>query len=346
MQWLHPTYLWALLALPLAAGLYYWAARKRREAAEQFGDPGLLAGLMPEVHAGWRRTKTIAVCLAVALLALALAGPRIGTQLREVEQRGIDLVVALDVSQSMKAQDVSPDRLEKAKLEIQRITEALPGDRVGLVLFAGEAFLQCPLTVDRSAFGMFLDVAEPTSIPTPGTNFEAAIRTALDAFDRSESEGDETPSEERTRALLLISDGEQHREVPTELRDRLQREQVVTLSLGVGRQEGAPIPVLEEGRRIGYKRNEQGQVIQTRLQTASLEQLAGEGRYFELSGPGSVEDAVVETLEDLQRTSLGTRQFETYKERYGWPLALALLLLAIEPMVREYRRRERTPTTA
>lgn len=340
MQWLHPTYLWALIVLPLAAALFWWAERQRRVAAEKFGDRGLLSGLTPKVLRGRRVLKAGAVCLAAGLLAVALAGPRVGTELREVERRGIDLVIALDVSESMRVQDVSPDRLRKAKLEIRQLIEEVEGDRVGLVLFAGSAFLQCPLTVDYSAFRMFLDVAEPSSIPRPGTNFGAAIRTAIDAFDRGESPESDEP---RSRAVVLISDGERHQDVPDELQAELQRQNVTVFGVGIGRREGSPIPVYRDGNRVGYKRDQQGQVVQSRLHAETLQELAGEDRYFELTGPGSVREDLAAAIGTLERSSLGTRRFESYTERFAWPLALGLLLLALEPLVRVYRTRERVP---
>lgn len=343
MQWLHPTYLWALLTLPLVGALFWWADRQRRAAAERFGDSVLLRDLAPEVLRGRRLLRYGVLGTAIALLALALAGPRIGTELRRVERRGIDLVIALDVSSSMQAQDVGPDRLRRAKLEIEQLLAELQGDRVGLVLFAGEAFLQCPLTVDHSAFRMFLDVAEPASIPTPGTNFGAAIRTAIDAFDRGDDGEKASAAENRSRAILLISDGEQHQDVPEELRAELRSSNVTVFGLGVGRREGAPIPVYENGQRVGYKRNQRGRVVQTRLRANALRELATEERYFELSGPGSIREDVAGAIDRLDRTSLGTREFESYTERYAWPLALALLLLASEPLIRVYRRRERIP---
>ena len=151
MYWLHPAYLWALAAVPLAVLLFVWAAWQRRRAARLFGDPGLLSRLLSGISTRRRRWKAAVTVLSVVLLALALAGPRFGTKLREVKREGVDLVIALDVSQSMLARDVSPSRLLRAKNEIRKLLDQLQGDRVGLVLFSGDAFIQCPLTTDYSA---------------------------------------------------------------------------------------------------------------------------------------------------------------------------------------------------
>ncbi len=164
MNWLHPTYVWALLAVPAAIALLLWARRQRRVAVDQFGEHELIRQLMSGVRSGRRGWKAGIVVLALLLLGVALAGPRMGTQLREIERKGIDVVLALDVSQSMQAQDVRPSRLDKARLEIENFVNELSGDRIGLVLFAGSAFLQCPLTLDYSALQLYLDAADPSAI--------------------------------------------------------------------------------------------------------------------------------------------------------------------------------------
>ena len=333
MDWLHPGNLWTLLAVPLVVGLFAWAAWQRREALRRFGDAGLVERLAAAVSPRRRRWKAAFVALGVLLVALALAGPRFGTTLREIEREGVDLVIALDVSLSMQAEDVAPSRLERAKNEIKGLLGELRGDRVGLVLFAGDAFIQCPLTVDYSAVRLFLDVAEPSLIPTPGTDFGAAVRAAVEAFDVQGTE-----AAERTRALLIVSDGENHIAEAEAVAEEARRAGVVVFAAGVGETEGAPIPITQGAGRTTYKRDRDGRVVATRLEEAALRSLAENGAYYRVARTSSSLPDLVGDLGRLERTAFGTETFEEYEERYQWPLALALLLLGAERLVSHRRR--------
>jgi Ca-activated chloride channel family protein len=336
MSWLHPTYLWALAAVPVAALLFFWARRQRRLAMHQFGDRQLLSRLMTGMRPRRRGWKAGIIILAVLCLGLALAGPRIGTELREVERKGIDVVLALDVSQSMQARDVQPSRLDRARLEIENFVNELSGDRVGLVLFAGEAFLQCPLTLDYSALQLYLDAADPSAISTPGTNFSAAVRAGIQAFEeRSPNAGDE-----RTRAMVIISDGEDHEQQARQALRKARDRGIEIFTTGVGETEGAPVPVYNNrGRQVGYKRTSDGQRVQTRLEETYLRELAGADHYFRIANHTSNFSDLLDNLAKLDRTTFARGAFETYRERFQWPLAAALLLLSVEPMISIYRRK-------
>lgn len=335
MDWLHPSYLWALLAVPVAVGLFLWAAWRRREGFRRLGDPALVARLAAVVSPRRRRWKAALLVLGVLLLGVALSGPRFGTQLREVKREGVDLVIALDVSLSMRAEDVAPNRLARAKNEIKKLLDTLRGDRVGLVLFAGDAFIQCPLTTDYNALRLFLDVADPTLIPTPGSDFGAALRTALKAFENTPA----APDAPRTRALLVVSDGESHTPLHDDLLDELRRAGIVVFAAGVGETEGTVIPLYRAGRRVEYKKDREGRVVTTRLEEETLKTLAEEGAYFRIARTSSSLGKLAAALEDLDRTEFGREQFEAYEERYQWPLALALLLLVAEYLIGDRRRR-------
>ena len=337
MSWLHPDFFWTLFALPAAVGLFLWAAWRRRQAFERLGDRPLVAQLAAAVSPRRRRWKAAVAVLGVGLLALALMGPRFGTRLKEVKREGVDLVIALDVSLSMQAEDVAPDRLERAKNEIKKLIGELRGDRVGVVVFAGDAFIQCPLTTDYGAVRLFLDIATPDLIPTPGTDFSAALRTAMQAFEVPEP--DEDGVDERTRALLVVSDGENH--VPSI--DALLREAsdagVVVFTAGVGETDGTPIPIYRNGRRIGYKKDRDGQIVSTRLEEEALQSLAEDGAYFRIARTSSSLPQLVAALERLEKTEYDAEMFEEYEEQYQWPLALGLLLLAAERLVSDRRKK-------
>lgn len=335
MNWLHPTYLWTLAIAPLVAGLFIWAAWRRREAFRRFGDSALLARLSGAVSARRRRWKAAVVCVSALLLAIALAGPRHGAELREVKREGVDLVIALDVSLSMMAEDVAPNRLARSKNEVKKMLEGLRGDRVGLVIFAGDAFIQCPLTTDYGALRLFLDVAEPSMIPTPGTDFSGALKMAMQAFDSARDEGDQRG----TRALLIVSDGENHVANLNELTAEADRAGIVIFAAGVGETAGVPIPLSRNGQRAGYKKDSAGRIVHTRLEEDALRAMAIDGGYFRVARTSSSLPQLTTALERLERTEFASEEFASYDEKYQWPLALALLLLAIERMIGIRRKR-------
>ena len=336
MAWLHPEYLWTLAAVPLVIVLFLWAAWQRRKASQRFGEASLVRRLAA-VSPRRRRWKASLVVLGVMLMGVTLAGPQYGTKLREVEREGIDLIIALDVSLSMQAEDVAPNRLDRAKNEIKKLLNDLRGDRVGLVIFAGDAFIQCPLTTDYGAVRLFLDVADPSLLPTPGTDFGAALRTAVQAFDAPT----ETEGEQRTRALLVVSDGENHvADVDTILK-QARDEGIVIFAAGVGETDGAPIPLYRNGQRAGYKKDNAGEIVQTRLEEGGLQNLAKDGDYFRIARTASSLPEIISSLERLDKTSFGADQFEEYESKYQWPLAFALLLLLGERLFSDRRRRRK-----
>lgn len=334
MNWLNPTYLFALLLVPLVVGLMLWAAWQRKKSASLFGSSSLVRQLAGKVSTRKRRWKGAVLSVGFLFLTVALAGPRFGTKLKEVSRDGIDLVIALDVSSSMTAEDVSPNRLSRAKFEISKLLSRMTGDRVGIVLFAGDAFVQCPLTLDYSAVRLFLDISDPSLIPTPGTDFERAIQVSLKAFETGE-----TASPDRTRALLIVSDGENHLGDIDNLKSIAAQSGVVVFTSGVGETAGAPIPLVDRGRRVGYKTDRNGETVITRLEEDGLKLLGENGGYFRISRTSSALSDFIDAIGALQRSEFGTEIFEEYEEKYQWPLAIALLLIAGEWWISETRKR-------
>lgn len=342
MDWLHPTYGWALVAAPVVALLLAYALRARQRAMARLGHGGLLAELgVVERPRGYRR-QAVLLSAAVLLLAVALAGPRYGLHQRQVERSGVDLVIALDVSESMNAEDVAPNRLARSKRAISELLDVLPGDRVGLVIFAGDAFIQCPLTTDYNAVRLFLDVAGPELVSHPGTDFGEAVRMAARAFatsapDAAAEAGSLPSAEQRSRALLIVSDGENHVADLDAVRSTAREAGLTLLAAGVGTTAGAPIPIYQNGQRRGYKRDRAGEIVNTRLEEEGLRALARQGVYVRLTG---VPDALADLPAALSRLQPSTYQdetFATYAEQYQWPLALGLLLLLAERLWRPRR---------
>lgn len=340
---MYPTFGWALLAVPVVLGLFGWAHWARRQAAEQFGDTALLRQLST-VCPRRRMVKALLVGGGVLLVAVSLMGPRFGSEVRTVERRGVDLMVALDVSESMRAEDVAPSRLERAKKEIRDLVDDLRGDRVGLLLFAGDGFVQCPLTTDYGAFHLFLDVATPDQMPVPGTNIGAALDAATEAFDAARPPSDSTASlqEERTKVLLIVSDGEDHEGSLSAAKRTAEDAGVTLFTAGVGSGEGAQIPVYEDGQQVGVKRDRQGRVVETRLNEDALIRLAEGGAYFQISSTSSALSDVPAALRQLDTSTYASEQFSDYTEMFQWPLAAALLLLLVEPFIPVRRRIQHT----
>jgi len=345
MGWLYPIFAWALLAVPMAAWLYWRAAQARSRALARFGEVALVRQLADVVRP-WRRTvKAVIVVLALAGMGVALVGPRFGTQLKTVERRGVDLVVALDVSTSMQATDVAPSRLKRAKKEIRDLEARLRGDRVGLVLFAGSGFVQCPLTTDYGALRLFLDAAGPDRVPVSGTSFGAALDAALQAFDAATPASDSTarPGDTRSRVVLFLSDGENHVGDLETIKQRAEKEDVTLFTAGIGTEEGGEIPIYENGQRVGVKRDQQGNVVRTRLDEETLTTLAEGGAYFRIGSTSSALADVPTALRQLETSVMAEEQFAEYAEMYQWPLALALVLLFVEALI-PVRGRRPEPT--
>jgi Ca-activated chloride channel family protein len=335
MDWLHPTYGWLTGAVVGAAGLFAWAAWQRRQGMAHFGDTALVQQLAQAVRPWRRAVRAGLTVLGLALLVVALAGPRFGTTVRTVERKGVDLVIALDVSQSMHAEDVPPSRLERAKNEIKRLLDGLSGDRVGLVLFAGDGFVQAPLTTDYDAIRLFLDIAGPDLLPTPGTDFGAALDAARQAFDTARPPGDTTaaPPDPRTQALLVVSDGENHEGDVAALRQTAQDQNIRLFAAGVGATEGTTIPIYQDGQQVGVKEDRQGRIVRTRLHADVLRSLAQNGAYFRVAPTSSSLGDFRDALQQLERATFDAQQFEEYAEMFQWPLAAALLCLVLGSLI-------------
>lgn len=316
-----------VVLVPAAMAAFAYAARRRGEALSLFLGPRAGAeasALAPVVRR--RRVRAGLVVGAVACVGVALAGPRAGTAVREARQESLDLLVALDVSNSMRADDVAPSRLERAKLEIERVVEARRGDRVGLVVFAGDAFLQCPLTTDRGAFRLFLDAADPEQVAVQGTDFSEALAVADQAFDAASEGG----GARRPRALLVVSDGEDHEGGLGGAADALRDEGATLLALGVGTEEGTTVPAVRRGRLVGVHRDRSGQPVVSQLALGALREIAGRGGVYQVGRQGSAAAEINGALDRLDRVVLTEDEVAASAERYQWPLALGLLLLLAE----------------
>ncbi len=350
MNFAEPAFLYGLILLPAVFLFVLWASRRKQAATSRLGDPALVEKLSATVNWRGRQWQMWLWFLVLALLILALARPRWGSEVQVVEQQGVQVMVLLDVSQSMLAEDIKPNRLSRAKLEIADLMNRLGGDEVGLVLFSGASFIQFPLTSDYATARDFLDSARPSVISKPGTAIGDAIRTAMTGLD---------PNLASQKVIVLVTDGE---DFDTDTLDTAQRaadEGVVFYTIGFGSPEGEPIPVYNgEGEVTGFKKDQQGEVVLSRLDETTLQRIAqiGNGQYYRASADGHELDALVSELNKLQKAALSS-QFETRGiERFQVFLLVALTAMIARELIPDrvkqksrtarsvFRRRSRAET--
>lgn len=284
----------------------------------------MLSKLAPRSHLSRTRWKIACWLVALGLCMTALARPQWGERWEEVRRKGLDVIVALDTSKSMLAEDLKPSRLEQAKWGLRDLAQRLRGDRIGLVSFAGSSFLQCPLTTDYAAFMLTLDDVYVGIIPRGGTAIADSLQTAMKNFD---------PDSPADQAIILITDGEDHDGDPLSLLPELKKRNIRVYSIGIGSEEGELIPVRGENGRSGYLKDREGNVVKSTLREDVLQRLALEtGGAYVRAAPGDLgmERIVEEGFATMQRADADTRLRKAYEDRFGWFVGTALILLGIE----------------
>ncbi|MDZ7714584.1 MAG: VWA domain-containing protein [Balneolaceae bacterium] len=339
MIWQNPNLLWLLLLLPLLIGGIWWFNKYKREQRNRFFSEDLFKKLRSNYWSAGNRMQSVTLYAGLFFLIIAIAGPKVGTEVREVKRQGVDLLIALDLSASMNAEDVKPSRLGKAKYEITRLIDRLRGDRIGLVIFTGDAYLQAPMTLDYSALRLFLNIADTDQMPTSSTDFSAAMETALKAFDSVEEEN----SSNAAKVLLIISDGENHGDSYEAALNQLTENNISIYTLGIGTQSGATIPIYDESDTlIGYKRNEQGKVVTTTLEPDVLQDIAqkGGGSYYEIQAGNDGVDSFLGRLDELQKGEFASQEYADFKNQYQWLAGVGLAFLFISLLIPNYRRKD------
>lgn len=319
-----PEYLYLLLIIPVLVLIAIASSVARRKKLAKIVDPSLKEVLIPNssgIKSGLAFTFTL---LGIACIAVALAQPQFGTKMEEVKAVGSDIIIAIDVSNSMMAEDLPPNRLERAKNSVEKLIGELKGDRVGIVAFAGKSFLQLPLTTDYSAARMMLSYLSPDLINTQGTAIGAAIETAIEAFPEEGEAG---------RTLVVITDGENHEDNAIAAAEAAADQGISVFTIGMGKPEGAPIPV--QGRPNTYIKDSEGNTVITKLDENALIQIASEGGgdFVRVSGGTPDLAAIIEGVEGKDQAEFGSKKFTEYEDRYQLPLLLGILLLMIEPVM-------------
>ena len=326
-EWLHA--LW--LVVPLV-WLLFFLVKRRLALLDRLAGAGVLPLLSPHWNPGRYRRRNMVWCAAFVLCLVALARPQWGFHWEEVKRRGMDILVVLDTSRSMLAEDIKPNRLQQAKWGVRDLVKELRADRIGLMTFAGSSFLQCPLTIDYAAFLLTLDDVYSGIIPKGGTAIREALKNAIDAFE-SETEAD--------RAIILITDGEDHESNPLDLVDKLKEKRIRVFAIGIGSLEGELLPATDGQGHPGFFKDRNGQVVKSALKEDVLQKLAlATGGAYVRSAPGDtgLERVFEQGLASLKRDEAESRMVKSYEDRFGWLLGIALLLLAVEAALGEQRR--------
>jgi len=342
MRFGHPEHLIYLIVLLPLLIFFVAVARRRFKDIQKLGDSELVSKLIAGFSRGKVVWKTILIFLAFSSILFAFAGPQIGSRLKEVKRKGIEIVIALDVSNSMLADDIKPSRLQKAKYTISKLVDNLANDRVGLVAFAGQSFLQCPMTSDKSALKMYLDILSTKDITTQGTNFSSAINQSLKAIKGIEKGANaEEKNQTRNKVIIIFSDGEDHEAGIENMLQRATEQQVRIYTVGVGSDKPTPIPVNDEyGRRIDFKRDSKGSVVTTELQETLLRKIASEtnGYFYRITPQSKIYDQIVEDINKLEKDELASKEVMEYDDQFQFFVGLALCFLVLEAFLTDRKR--------
>jgi len=331
IRFAHPEYLYWLAIVPAGMLLFWYMSRKRKSAREQFSSSEMFSQIASEASGAKRWVKMSLTLLALASIVVALANPQVGMRLEDVKQEGVDIFIALDVSLSMKAEDVKPNRLAKAKYEIGNLIDRLQGDRIGLIVFSGESYVQFPLTTDYSAANIFLDAVDVESVPTPGTAIGSAVEQAAQSFNWKD------PTK---KVLVIITDGENNEGDAIAQSEDAAKKGVIIYTIGMGSPEGAPIPIYDaNGHQVDFKRDRAGNVVLTKLDEATLQKIAslGNGKYFHASNSQDELDAIYKEVNALEKSEFGAKQFTDFEDQFQYFVALAIVLLLIELLLSDRR---------
>jgi len=318
----HTLFLNLLLVLPVLLVMYWFYFRWKAKVSRVFGEQKVIAGLMPDVSAARSHVKFLLLLLTIAAVLLALANPQVGSKIEKAQRKGVDLIIALDVSNSMLAQDIQPSRIERSRQAISRLIDELENDRIGIIVFAGKAYTQLPITTDYSAAKMMLSSVRPDLVPVQGTAIGQAIEMAMASFN----------DDKTSKAIIIITDGESHDDNAEEMAKKAASEGIKIITLGVGTSTGGPIPLRRNNNIEGFKKDRSGNIVLTKLNEQMLNDLAtdADGVYMNLAEGKRVIQEVYKTIDELDKTVDGDFEFTEYVNHFQLFLGIGLFLLILE----------------
>lgn len=326
------SWLWGLLWLPVLMLAYALFLQWRKAAIARFGQWNLVEKLMEGFSAKRQHIKFLLWLFTIAFIILGLTNPQIGTRLEKVKRQGVDVVIALDVSKSMLAQDITPNRLERSKQFISKLLSRMADDRIALIIFAGNAYMQMPLTIDYSAAKLFLNTISTEIVPTQGTAIGEAIDLSTQAFD---------PEEDKFKTLIIITDGENHEKGAITSAEEANEMGVLTYTVGVGSKDGGPIPIFRGRKITDYVRDKSGETVVSKLNIDMLKDVAkaGNGQFFQLTNGTREIDNILDELSSMEKKEFEDRVFTDFEDQFQWLIGPALLLLIVNLFYAERKRK-------
>ncbi len=321
-------FIWALGILPILLILFILTRIWRKKALQKIGDSTVISTLMPERSSGKPIVKFILISFAFLFLIIGIINPQIGSKLEEIKSEGSDIMICLDVSNSMKAEDFKPNRLIKSKQSIEKLIDKLIGDRIGIIVFAGESYIQLPITTDYAAAKLFLETIDCDAVPTQGTVISSAIELAQKSFGSEEG---------KNKAIIIISDGEDHDNDAIAAAREASEKNTIIHTIGVGSPEGAPIPIYKNNIQIGYRKDKEGNTVVTKLNEQALEEIAaaGNGIYIRASQSDMGLTSLYESISKMEKKSFNSKMYSDYEDRFQLFISIALLLFIIEAILTE-----------
>lgn len=328
IQFEHPYYLLGLFLIVGFAGLNVYMRKWRSKALKAFGEYSVIKNLFPHTSSTKRTWKVALFYTAYAFLIIGLANPQMGATTEEVKHQGTDIMICLDVSNSMLAEDLKPNRLTQAKRSIAKLISKLEGDRIGMIIFAGSAYVQLPITTDYSAAKLFLETVNTDIIPTQGTAIGDAISLGIESFGKEEGAG---------RSIIVITDGENHEEGAIEAVKNAAALNIVVHTIGMGSPKGTPIPIVKRERNVGFRKDKAGNTIITKLNEKMLQEIASEGKgvYVRASNADDGLRYILNSIAELEKAEFESKTFTDYDDLFQWFLIPAFLLLLIEALITE-----------
>ena len=321
-------FLYGLALIPLMIFIFLLVLKWRRKSLNKIAEASLQSIVLPQLSKSKVVWRFIFWCLAMAFLVIAIANPQFGTKLEEANREGIDIMIALDVSNSMKAQDLAPNRLENAKQSIGRLINNLNEDRIGIIVFAGQSYVQLPITTDYSSAKLFLESISCDMIPTQGTAIGAAIDLAVESFD---------PKSPAAKAIIVITDGENHEDDAVKSAETAAEKGMTVHTIGMGSEAGVPLPLVSNGNIVGYRKDNEGNTVVSKLNTALLKEIAaaGKGIFVQAGRSQSALSVVKDELNKMEKKEYASKRYTDYEGRFQFFLAAAIFLLISESLLSE-----------
>ncbi|HEY4327638.1 MAG TPA: VWA domain-containing protein [Mucilaginibacter sp.] len=323
LRFAHIEFLWGLAAIPLFIFLFARLSWWKKKAMAKLGDKNVVNMMIPQVSFSRPWLKFILFIIAFGLLIIGAADPQIGSKMEEEKRKGADLMILLDVSNSMLSQDMAPNRLENAKQAIAQLIDNLHSDRIGIIVFAGEAFVQLPMTTDYSAAKLFLNTINTNMVPTQGTAIGAAIDLGMKSFDFKNGTG---------KAMIIITDGENHEDDAVSSAKYAAAKDVMVNVIGMGSSDGAPVPLIQDGKQVGFHTDSAGHTVVSKLNEDMCKEItaAGQGVYVRATNANSGLNIVMTQISKVQRKTIDSKSFKDFEDRFQIFLGFAFLLLIIE----------------